>query len=545
MSFTSALQRALHSPLEPRVSALFGSRAATAAAVFSCTGYKQPMRCFSASVRIMKASNIAVVGGGAAGFYTAARVLAKTKDVNVDIYERLPTPHGLVRYGVAPDHPEVKNCMGKFDEVASDPRVRLFANISVGNGAENQGSVSLDLLRANYDGVVLAYGASRDRRLNIPGEDGRESRDSTGSVVGRPGVISARRFVAWYNGYPEAQDLEIDLESFDRVVIVGHGNVALDCARVLLTDPDVLAKTDITSRAIRALRRSRVRHVEMVGRRGPLQVAFTTKELREMTKIPGLRIICDRDLVAAQCASDEGKKYLEASRPLKRMMDLLLKHAVSGEQLDGSGGTAAEKTFTLRFLMSPLEMLFDQRMDDDVVVPQVMRFGVNMLEGSPESAKAVATGETADIPCAVALRSIGYASVPLEGAPFDGTRNVVPNIAGRVVDGEDELVHGLYVAGWLKRGPVGVIATTMQDAYRTADAVVMDLANGNIGVENGSSRDAIDRALRDAGVDGFCVTNADWKRLEAYEFDAGRKVGKPREKVTSVKEMLDIIHSAR
>ncbi|KAJ1644078.1 NADPH-adrenodoxin reductase [Coemansia asiatica] len=535
MSFARALRcRALRSSPEHPINTHYVPAILPNTYSISMTNRPTVRSFTSASSVLFKQSNLAVVGGGAAGFYTAARILAKTTEVNIDIYEKLPTPYGLVRYGVAPDHPEVKNCMGKFDEVAADPRVRLLANVSVGNingSPVVHGRVSLDLLRKNYDAVVLAYGASRDRKLGIPGEDGQKD---------RVGVVSAQRFVAWYNGDPGAQDLNVDLESYDRVVIVGHGNVALDCARILLTDPDVLATTDITSSALRVLRKSRIRHVEMVGRRGPLQVAFTTKELREMTKIPDLRIICDSDLVAKQCTSKEGSKYLETSRPLKRMMDLLLKHAVSDLH---PAEESAQKTFTLRFLMSPLEMLFEQPKGDDLVAPQVMRFGVNRLEGSPESARAVATGEIAEIPCAMALRSIGYASTPLEGAPFDFKRHIVPNIAGRVVDDKNELVQGLYVAGWLKRGPVGVIATTMQDAYRTADAIVMDLASGNIGQENGTSRSIIDRALSDAGVDKFCVTNRDWKRLENYEFDAGRKLGKPREKVTNVEKMLDIIRN--
>ncbi|KAJ2235512.1 NADPH-adrenodoxin reductase, partial [Coemansia sp. RSA 485] len=461
---------------------------------------------------------IAVVGGGAAGFYTASRILAKTNNVFVDIFERLPAPHGLVRYGVAPDHPEVKNCTNKFDSVASDPRVRLFANVSVGD------TIPLDRLRNAYDGVVLAYGASKDRRLNIPGEDGSGDGE-------KQGVVSARRFVAWYNGYPEAQGLTPDLESFDRVVIVGHGNVALDCARILLSDPDVLAKTDITEAALRVLRKSRVRHVEMVGRRGPLQVSFTTKELREMTKIPGLQIICDRELLNTQC--DLGSEYLESRRPLKRMMELLLKHAVDKNDYIGDMG---EKTFTLRFLMSPQEMLFDQKVDGQQV-PQLLRFGVNRLEGMPESAKAISTDEIIDVPCSVALRSIGYKSTRITGAPFDDYRGVVPNIAGRVTVDQD-LVPGLYVAGWLKRGPVGVIATTMQDAYRTADAVVMDLNSGVIGHNDLSFGDADRVILED--IKNVCITNEEWKRLEKYEVEAGRELGKPREKVTEVGQMLAI-----
>ncbi|KAJ2161170.1 NADPH-adrenodoxin reductase [Coemansia sp. RSA 552] len=459
--------------------------------------------------------HIAIVGGGAAGFYTAARLLAKTR-AHIDIFERLPTPHGLVRYGVAPDHPEVKNCMSKFDEVAHDPRVRYFGNV--------QGQISLDTIRAVYDGVVLSYGASQDKRLGIPGEQGNGQ---------RAGVVSAREFVAWYNGFPEAQGLEPDLTSFDRVVIIGHGNVALDCARILLTPVEELAGTDITSRAADLLRKSRVRHVEMVGRRGPLQISFTTKELREMTRIAGLQIICDTQLLAEQCQSAEGQAHLQQSRALKRIMDLLQKHSVSPQDADGQ-----KKSFRLRFLESPVEVLFDQPQPEGIA-PQVVRFQENRLEGEPGSAQAVSTGTTVDIPCTMALRSIGYASTELEGAPFDGGRRIVPNAFGRVTKGPGgAVIPGLYASGWVKRGPVGVIATTMQDAYRTGDAIAIDLDKGYIG--RGATKEAIDKAL--LGIADRRVTNEGWKRLEAAEVARGQRQGKPREKVTDINEMLAIIH---
>ncbi|KAJ2467189.1 NADPH-adrenodoxin reductase, partial [Coemansia sp. RSA 2322] len=321
--------------------------------------------CFSTSIQAASSSekHIAVVGGGAAGLYTASRLLAKAQDIRIDVFEQLPTPYGLVRFGVAPDHPEVKNCTTKFAQVCDDSRVRLFGNIKIGNGP----LLSLERLLSVYDGVVLSYGASEDRKLGIPGED-------------RAGVVSAREFVAWYNGLPEAQELNPDLESSDRVVIVGQGNVGLDCARILLTDPEDLAKTDITARALDRLRRSKVRHVEMVGRRGPLQVAFTTKELREMTKIPGVAFICDRELVARECERWAGQ--VEKNRSLKRMMDLLLKHA-TGDPVGGAAGK--ERSFTLRFLRSPVEVEGGPERGAALGV----RFRVNRLEeGAGEAARA-------------------------------------------------------------------------------------------------------------------------------------------------------------
>ncbi|KAJ1948109.1 NADPH-adrenodoxin reductase, partial [Linderina macrospora] len=360
-------------------------------------------------------SNISIVGGGAAGFYTAARLLAKAPNTQIDIFEQLPTPHGLVRYGVAPDHPEVKNCMNKFDEVASNQNVRYFGNIKLGK------DIQLDELRAKYDGVVLAYGASEDKKLGIPGEDGKK-----GSV----GVMAAREFVGWYNGLPEAQGLEPELRLHDTVVIIGHGNVALDCARILLKNPEDLAKTDITTNALEALRESSITNVVMVGRRGPLQASFTIKELREMTQIKGLEIITDVPLIQQQC--EEHKELLAKSRPLKRMMDFLIKHGrvrPSGKQ---------EKTLHLEFLMSPTKVSYNvvdgTEIDNDGVAteyPQVVEFTYNTLEGPAESPRAVPTENKTSIPCCTILRSIGYASTPIEGAPFDEAKKIVPNIGGR------------------------------------------------------------------------------------------------------------------
>ncbi|KAJ2853144.1 NADPH-adrenodoxin reductase, partial [Coemansia erecta] len=482
------------------------------------------LRGFASSSVATKEKHVAIVGGGAAGFYAAARLMAKTSDVTVDIFERLPAPHGLVRYGVAPDHPEVKNCMNKFNGVARNPRVRFFGNVAIGGGT---GELSLETLRSLYDGVVLSYGASRDRQLGIAGEQGDGK---------HMGVVSARQFVAWYNGLPEAQSLEPDLESYDKIVIVGHGNVALDCARILLTDPEVLATTDITEQALNVLRRSKIRHVELVGRRGPLQVSFTTKELREMTKIPGLQIVTDVDLISSECKTDEGGEFVHRFQPLRRMMVLLLEHAVPEADLSASG-----KTFKLSFLKSPTEVLFDQKWGPSgTIVPQVLRLQKNKLEGLPETAKALPIDEFVDIPCAMVLRSIGYESTPMEDIPFDSKRKIVPNIAGRVIDHNEDVVPGLYVAGWLKRGPIGVIASTMRHSYGTADAMAIDLANTDHEPRCASRAD-IDAAFNNLGLLKSFVSNDDWRKLEAYEIEEGKKINKPREKVTSTKEMLHII----
>ncbi|KAJ1675979.1 NADPH-adrenodoxin reductase [Spiromyces aspiralis] len=451
-------------------------------------------------------------------------------DVRIDIYEKYPIPHGLVRYGVAPDHPEVKMCMNKFDQVAADKQVRYFGNVEVG-----MPQLPLERLRSIYDAVVLCYGAAHDRRLGIEGEDGWVA---PGSGEIRGGIISARDFVNWYNGHPAAQGLAPDLQSSDRAIVIGQGNVALDVARILLSDIDRLSQTDITEQALETLRGSRVRHVDIVGRRGPLQVAFTIKELREMVKLPGVSFSTDAALVATEL--EKGTEVLARSRPLKRMMELLDQYLMQQRSTPLGNAFGHQRSWSLQFLQSPV------RVEPDTTGAHLQKivFERNRLEGSLErGAGVVGTGELVERGCGIALRSIGYASVSIEGAPFDERRRIIPNIGGRVVTGDGEPVPSLYVSGWLKRGPTGVIAATMQDAYQTADTIAHDIKLGNL-VPGVPSQAELDEELERLGVMGRRVTYADWKRLEQHELEQGRARGKPREKVTDIAEMLAVIRNA-
>ncbi|XP_032900395.1 NADPH:adrenodoxin oxidoreductase, mitochondrial isoform X2 [Amblyraja radiata] len=409
---------------------------------------------------------VCVIGSGPAGFYTAQHLLKHHKSTVIDIYEKLPVPFGLVRFGVAPDHPEVKS-----------------------------------------------YGAETNQTLGIPGEN-------------LLGVYSARAFVGWYNGLPENRDLNPELSS-ETAVIVGHGNVALDVARILLSPIDMLKKTDITAHALEAIENSKVKRVIIVGRRGPLQVAFTIKELREMINLPGTRSLLD--------PSDfEGLKPIvkDLPRQRKRLIELLIKAGLeinSGKEAECRA--AATKEWSLRFLRSPLEIVPSK---DGKRVGGI-RLTVTMLEGSVASAQAIQTEDIEDLECGLVLCSIGYKSHSIDpSVPFDQQQGVIPNKLGRVLH-----APGVYCSGWVKRGPVGVIVTTMNDSFETAESVMEDVQSGilDVSASKGGFK-VIEALLKQRGI---CpVSFSGWKKIDSFEMAAGEKVGKPREKLLSVKEMLKV-----
>nr|XP_035157608.2 NADPH:adrenodoxin oxidoreductase, mitochondrial isoform X4 [Callithrix jacchus] len=452
---------------------------------------------------------ICVVGSGPAGFYTAQHLL-KHPQAHVDIYEKQPVPFGLVRFGVAPDHPEVKT--------AHCGRCAFWGNVEVGR------DVTVPELREAYHAVVLSYGAEDHRALEIPGEE-------------LPGVCSARAFVGWYNGLPENQELKPDL-SCDTAVILGQGNVALDVARILLTPPEHLEKTDITKAALDVLRQSRVKTVWLVGRRGPLQVAFTIKELREMIQLPGTRPILDPvDFLGLQdrlkgTAWRQSTMLTEVPRPRKRLTELLLRTAMEKPGPEEAARRAsASRAWGLRFFRSPQQVL----PSPDGRGAAGVRLAVTRLEGVGEATRAVPTGAMEDLPCGLVLSSIGYKSRPIDpSVPFDSKLGVIPNVEGRVTD-----VPGLYCSGWVKRGPTGVIATTMTDSFLTGQMLLQDLKAGLLpsGPRPGSA--AIQALLSSRGVQP--VSFSDWEKLDAEEVARGQGTGRPREKLVDPQEMLHLL----
>eukprot|EP01134_Creolimax_fragrantissima_P007824 CFRG7824T1 len=459
-----------------------------------------------------KVPRVCVVGSGPGGFYTAQRLTKIIEDVHVDIIDRLPVPYGLVRFGVAPDHPEVKNVIHHFDKLCTENhRVRFLGNVDVGI------DVSVEELRARYSAVVFAYGADDDKHFGIKGEDAK-------------GILSARSFVGWYNGSPAHRDLNPNLQGTDTVVIFGQGNVAIDCARILLSDVDALSKTDVCSHAIKVLTKSKVRKVVVVGRRGPMQAAFTIKELREMTKLTNTTThVSESDIQTAK----EGLELLEKSdRPRKRITELMIKSSIPPRE---SQDTSADgpREFHIVFHRSPVEFL---QQDGHVTGAKVAHM---KLEGDLKSARAVPTGASDIIKGQLILRSIGYKSLPIASAPFDHAQGIVPNIHGSVDSGVDPSLARLYCSGWVKTGPVGVILSTMNAAFETANVIHKDWMDGKLETateSTSSSMTSLDSLLTDRKVE--VISFMDWKRIEAEEISMGQALGKPCEKITDIHEMM-------
>lgn len=439
---------------------------------------------------------VAVVGGGPAGFYGAAALLKA--GARVDLFEKLPAPYGLVRYGVAPDHQKIKGAARAFDKTARQPGFRYFGNVEIGR--------DLDLceLRDRYDQVLVTIGAAADRRMGIPGED------HTGSV---PAVA----VVGWYNGHPEFP-VGPPLDG-RRAVVVGMGNVALDVARMLVRDPAELETTDIDPEALDTLRKSRVEEVVLLGRRGPAQAAFDLSELMELTQLSGVQVgVSDpTGALASAVAPDD-----DATAAAKLRFVAQLPRA---EEL------TAPRRIVLRFLASPREL----RADADGRVTEVV-VERNQLVGPPGQARARGTGETERFPACLVIRSIGYRAVPLPGLPFSEEKAIVPNAGGRVLDDESRVVPELYVAGWIKRGPTGLIGTNKSCAQETVRLMLEDAQSLRPRSEVESPSGTIEDLLRQREV--RVVDFDDWLRIEEAELRAGAAAGRARLKTRSTEDIL-------
>ncbi|XP_042456757.1 NADPH:adrenodoxin oxidoreductase, mitochondrial-like isoform X1 [Zingiber officinale] len=465
-----------------------------------------------------KPLHVCVVGSGPAGFYTAEKMLKAQERAQVDILDRLPTPFGLVRSGVAPDHPETKIVINQFSRVASNERCSFFGNVSLGS------DVNLPELRDIYDVVVVAYGAESDRSLGVPGED-------------LMGIHSAREFVWWYNGHPDYHNMTPDLKSTDTAVVLGQGNVALDVARILLRSTSELQKTDIAEHALVSLHESTIRKVYLVGRRGPAQMACTAKELREILGVKDLRVHIDEpDLVISPAEEEE----LKSSRIHRRVYDLLCKSATSHQQRD----LVAQRELNFKFFRKPFRFLPSE---DPLRVGGVCLEKTCLKEnGLSGKQVAVGTGEFEELGCGLVLKSIGYKSLPVNGLPFDDYKGVVPNVKGRVLSGNQEeqanLEKGLYVVGWLKRGPTGIIGTNLYCAEETVASILEDLNNGLIASATTPKpgRKCLLQVLESKNVK--YVTFSGWEKIDAKEKFEGELRNKPREKLTAWDELLKVAH---
>jgi len=447
---------------------------------------------------------VAVVGSGPAGFYATGHLLA-AKDVtaSVDLYDRLPTPFGLVRAGVAPDHPKIKSVTKVYEKTAARDGFRFLGNVEVGR------DITHAELKERYHAVIYAYGCERDRHMGIEGED-------------LPGSWAATEFVAWYNGHPDYQDLDFDL-SAKRAVVIGNGNVAMDVARMLVLPREELEGTDTTDAAIEAIAESGVEEVVIVGRRGPAQAAFTNPELRELGELTDADVIVDPaevELDRHSARSIEGDGEITH----RRNVEILTGYA-------GREPVGKPKRVVMRFLRSPVAIHGDGKVESIELVH-------NELEhGGDGRIRAQSTGERETLECGLVFRSIGYRGAPVEGVPFDDWHGTIPNQEGRIVDpSAQNVVPGEYVAGWVKRGPSGVIGTNKRDAQETVEHVLDDLAEGRLADPRDADPDGVLALVRERQPD--VVAYDGWEAIDAAEKAAGEPLGRPRVKFTRIEEML-------
>jgi len=449
---------------------------------------------------------VAVAGSGPSGFYAAEHLRKQQPGVEIDLFDRLPTPYGLVRGGVAPDHPKIKAVTRVYDRLMSDPGVRFLGNVTIGR------DLTREQLRRFYHAVVYCVGAHADRPLGIPGED-------------LAGSHAATDFVAWYNGHPDYTDLHFDL-SVERAAVVGVGNVAIDVVRILACTPEELEITDIAPHALEALRGSRIREIWMLGRRGPVQAAFTNPELRELGELADADVVVRPDEIALDPASAAALAAADERTPERNMETL---RAYAAKPLEGK-----QRTIHLRFLCSPVELSGAGRVQRMVV-------GRNRLVPGPNDyLRAEPTGETETLDVGLVFRSVGYLGTGVPGLPLDARKGIIPNDHGRVIE-DGAPVAGEYVAGWIKRGPSGVIGTNKPDAVETTDLLLEDFRAGKLAAPPEPEPAAVDRFLRERGVRVFSW--ADWQRLDELERARGVTLGRPRVKFTRVADMLAAVGS--
>ena len=435
---------------------------------------------------------VAVVGSGPAGFYAAAQLLVcEQPEFSVDLFDRLPTPFGLVRAGVAPDHPKIKAVTRAFDRTARHDRFRFHGGVELGS------DITRDELRAAYHAVVYAIGTATDRRLGIPGE-------------ALAGSHAATEFVAWYNGHPDYCDLEFDLLRARRVVVVGNGNVAIDVARMVALGEDELGVTDAAEHAIEVLSRAAIDEVVIVGRRGPVQAAFTNPELREMGELERADVFVDSAELELDRASAEWLTSHEARRTNRQNVEILHEYAARVPE-----GKPMRVRFC--FLRSPVEVLGD----DEGRVRMVRLERNELVDG-----RANGTGTLEELPCELILRSIGYLGEPVADVPFDPRRGVIPNDGGRVID-DDGVCPGEYVTGWIKRGPSGVIGTNKKDSQDTVDKLIADAREGRL---REPSRPDVDELL--SRLDQR-ISWEGWEAIDRTERSSGEPHGRPRVKIVT------------
>jgi ferredoxin--NADP+ reductase len=449
---------------------------------------------------------VAIVGAGPSGFYAADQLLHQPQlTVEVDVLDRLPTPFGLVRGGVAPDHQKIKAVAIVFDRVAMLPGFRFFGGVELGK------HVTVDDLRQHYHQIFYATGAQTDRRMGIPGEDLQRSHPAT-------------EFVAWYNGHPDFRDCQFDL-SQERAAVVGVGNVAIDVARILCRSPRELENTDIADYALEALRHSRIREVYLLGRRGPAQAAFTNPEIKELGDLAEADVMT----LPEEVRLDElSRASLERSQDRAGFKKVEILQGYAGRPPSGKA-----RLLVIRFLVSPVEVIGNA--SGEVSALRLVR---NRLYATATGTiQGEATDQVEQLPVGLVFRSVGYRGVPLPGVPFNESWSVILNQKGRVLDPDTKKpIPGEYTGGWIKRGPTGVIGTNKPDAAETVACMMEDWSRDQYVPAPCASALAAEQMVRDRQPK--YVSYADWKRLDAIEVERGRALGRPRLKFTRTDDIL-------
>jgi len=455
---------------------------------------------------------IAVIGSGPAGFYAAGELFRQLSwSIKVDIFDRLPTPYGLVRGGVAPDHQKIKSVTKIYSRIAENENFRFFGNVEFGS----------DILRSDllefYDAIIYAVGSPSDRSLGIPGEE-------------LPGSHSATEFVAWYNGHPDFCGYKFDLSVKD-VFVIGMGNVALDVARILAKTPEELSKTDIVDYALETLFESKIKDIWLIGRRGPLQAAFTPVEAREFLELESADVMLEGGPLKLDA---ESQRILEtdASKDTKKNVEIL-------KQISEKNSSNKKKRVHFLFLTSPLEIL------GNGCVEKIRMVKNELVKRDDGSLRPQATGDLMEENAGLIFRSIGYHGNPLADVPFDHNSGTIPNECGQIIDGDQDksLRTREYVAGWIKRGPTGVIGTNKQDAVETVHRMLATFLQEKIEPMQQTDSSGVESLLKERNVD--YVSFEDWKLLDEYETEVGQERERPRVKVTSIEKMLEIIRDKK
>lgn len=456
---------------------------------------------------------VAIIGSGPSGFYAADHLL-KQKDLNieVDMFERLPTPFGLVRGGVAPDHQKIKGVTKLYDRIAGKENFRFFGNVTFGE------DISRADLQKFYHAVIYAVGSSSDKKLGIPGED-------------LPQSMPATEFVGWYNAHPDYRDLEFDL-SVEAVAVIGIGNVAMDVVRIMARSQEELDKTDIASYAQEALAQSNIKRIYVLGRRGPAQAAFTNPEIQELGEMQEADIIVSQRDVALD---EPSRAYLtsdKVDRKDVRNVEILTEFA--DREPEGK-----PKQIIMHFLTSPVEIIGE----DKVEAIKVVRNELYINERGTIRPRATEEYET--IPVGMVFRSVGYKGVALPDVPFYDKWGIIPNNEGRVITEfeSDEQVIGDYVVGWIKRGPSGIIGTNKPDSVETANKLIEDVEAGQLWTPDSPNREDFIAFMAESKPD--YITYSDWQIIDELESKLGEAQGRPRVKFTEVSAMLEALADAK